>query len=184
MLLSTAVKDLFLRELCMDDLEGFYSWQNDPEIAANFAFTRLPRTLEEARKILAAIVEGHVRDSVHLAVVLRSGEAPSEEFLGVASLKNISPLDRHAEFAIVMGARRHMRKGYGKAAALRIIRYGFHTLNLRKVYLSVLGCNETAIHLYEGLGFRREGLFREHLFREGIYEDLVWYSLLKEELRE
>ncbi len=184
MLLSTTIKNLFLRELCMDDLEGFYAWQNDPEIAANFAFTRLPRTLEETRKILTAIVEGHVRDSVHLAVVLRSGEAPSEEFLGVASLKNISPLDRHAEFAIVMGVREHMRKGYGRAAALRIIRYGFHTLNLRKVYMSVLECNKASISLCEGVGFRREGLFREHLFREGIYEDLAWYSLLRGELKE
>ena len=98
MLLKTRIEDLFLRELRMDDLEGFYSWQRDPEIAKYYAFTRLPRTLEEARRTLASIVEGTNRDSIHLAVV-KEAFTPDEEFIGVTSLKNISFLDRHAEFA-------------------------------------------------------------------------------------
>jgi diamine N-acetyltransferase len=183
MQLKTSVENLFLRDLRMEDLEGFYSWQNDPEIAANFAFTRLPRTLEETRRTLAGIVDGNRRDSVHLAVVQCPG-TPGEEFVGVTSLKNISFLDRHAEFSIVIASKRHMGKGYGSAATVRMIRYGFDTLNLRKIYLSVLAGNETAIGLYERLGFRREGAFRQHLFRNGAYEDLMWFSLFREELTE
>ena len=56
MLLKTRIEDLFLRELRMDDLEGFYSWQSNPEIAKYYAFTRVPRTLEETRRALASIV--------------------------------------------------------------------------------------------------------------------------------
>jgi len=182
-LLKTGVEGLFLRELRMDDLDGFYSWQNDPEIAKYYAFTRLPRTREEARGALESIVAGGRGDSVHLAVA-RNAHAPDDQFLGVMSLKNISALDRHAEFAAVIASAREMGKGYGRAASVRMIRYGFDTLNLRKIYLSILSDNERTIHLYETIGFRREGIFRQHVFNDGKYEDLVWYSLFPEELRE
>lgn len=183
LLLKTRIENLFLRELRMDDLDGFYSWQSDPEITKYYAFTRLPQTIEKARGTLETIVEGTNRDSVHLAVV-KEAFSPDEEFIGVASLKNISFLDRHAEFATVIGSTRNMGKGYGKAASLRMIHYGFDTLNLRKIYMSALAGNEKTIHLYESIGFRREGVFRQHVFRDGVYEDLVWYSLFRDELSE
>ena len=44
MLLPTTIDDLFLRELRMDDFDGFSSWQLNPEIARCFSFTRTPRT--------------------------------------------------------------------------------------------------------------------------------------------
>jgi diamine N-acetyltransferase len=180
MLLKTRIEDLFLRELRMDDLEGFYSWQSNPEITKYYAFTRVPRTLEETRRALASIVEGTSRDSVHLAIV-KDACSPGEEFVGVTSLKNISSLDRHAEYAMVIASTKNMGKGYGKAASIRMIQYGFDTLNLRKIYMSALAGNEKTIHLYESIGFRREGVFRQHVFRDGGYEDLAWFSLFREE---
>jgi len=180
MLLKTRIEELFLRELRMDDLDGFYSWQSNPEITKYYAFTRVPRTLEETRKTLASIVEGTSRDSVHLAIV-KDASTSGEEFVGVASLKNISSLDRHAEYAMVIASTKNMGKGYGKAASIRMIQYGFDTLNLRKIYMSALAGNEKTIHLYESIGFKREGVFRQHVFRDGSYEDLAWFSLFREE---
>ena len=181
MLLKTSVEALSLRNLSMEDIDGFYAWQNVPEIARWYAFTRTPRSREEAGRALTAIVEGVERDSVHLAVV-KDAFAAEEKFIGVVSLKHISFLDRHAEFAAVIGSPGQMGKGYGRAASVRMIRYGFEALNLRKVYMSAFADNERTIHLYESIGFKKEGVSREHIFRDGVYEDLVWLSLFREEL--
>ena len=58
MLLPTTIDGLFLRDLRMDDFDGFSSWQHDPEIARCFAFTRTPRTQDETRRVLTEIVGG------------------------------------------------------------------------------------------------------------------------------
>lgn len=183
MLLPTTIDGLFLRDLRMDDFDGFSSWQHDPEIARCFAFTRTPRTQDETRRVLAEIVGGAHPESVHLAIVLTGQETGEESFVGVVSLKNRHPIDRHAEFAIVIGAGTHMGKGYGKAAARRMCLYGFEALRLRKIYLNVLADNVRAVKLYEDLGFRFEGRFREHFFRDGVWNDLLWYSVFPGELR-
>lgn len=183
MLLPTTIDGLFLRDLRMDDFDGFSSWQQDPEIARCFAFTRTPRTQDETRRVLAEIVGGAHPESVHLAIVLTGQETGKESFVGVVSLKNRHPIDRHAEFAIVIGAREHMGKGYGKAAARRMCLYGFEELRLRKIYLNVIADNVRAVRLYEELGFRFEGRFREHFFRDGVWNDLLWYSVFPSELR-
>ena len=183
MLLPTTIDGLFLRDLRMDDFDGFSSWQQDPEIARCFAFTRTPRTQDETRRVLTEIVGGVHPESVHLAIVLTGQETGEESFVGVVSLKNRHPIDLHAEFAIVIGAGAHMGKGYGKAAARRMCLYGFETLRLRKIYLNVIADNVRAVRLYEELGFRFEGRFREHFFRDGVWNDLLWYSVFPSELR-
>ena len=183
MQLSTTIGGVFLRELRMDDLDGFYSWQNDPEISQYYAFTRTPRTREAAKKALASIVDGVDSESLHFAIVRRDPGENEEPFIGVVSLKNIHPIDRHAEFATVICATEHMGKGYGRAASLCMIRHGFETLHLRKIYLSILAGNARVIHLYESMGFRYEGAFRKHVCRDGVCSDLLWYSLFPEELR-
>ena len=183
MLLPTTIDGLFLRDLRMDDFDGFSSWQHDPEIARCFAFTRTPRTQDETRRVLTEIVGGAHPESVHLAIVLTGQETRKELFVGVVSLKNRHPIDLHAEFAIVIGAGAHMGKGYGKAAARRMCLYGFGALRLRKIYLNVIADNVRAVRLYEELGFRFEGRFREHFFRDGVWNDLLWYSVFPSELR-
>ena len=59
--------------------------------------------------------------------------------------------------------------------------HAFCNLNLQRVYLTALVNNHRAIHLYEKIGFQREGILRHAAFKEGQYQDLVLMSLLREE---
>jgi RimJ/RimL family protein N-acetyltransferase len=45
----------------------------------------------------------------------------------------------------------------------------------------VFSYNESAIALYEALGFTREGVYREHLERDGRRHDMYLYGLLRSE---
>jgi RimJ/RimL family protein N-acetyltransferase len=62
-----------------------------------------------------------------------------------------------------------------------VVSYGFAELNLHRIELDVLATNARAIHLYERLGFRREGTLRDAQFRGGVYIDLVLMAILERE---
>jgi len=75
-------------------------------------------------------------------------------------------------------ARRH---GYGREAMHVGLNFVFNELNLYRVCLTVFSYNESAIALYEALGFTREGVYREHLERDGRRHDMYLYGLLRSE---
>ena len=81
----------------------------------------------------------------------------------------IDPLNtRHGygEYAIMMGDRTEWGKGYAKEASKLVINYCFNDLNLRKITLGVVEDNQSAVGLYEKLGFGVEGIYKYH----GIYD--------------
>ena len=44
--------------------------------------------------------------------------------------------------------------------------------------------NDRALHVYESVGLRREGLLRETILVDGKYENLVVLGILEDEWRE
>lgn len=52
---------------------------------------------------------------------------------------------------------------------------------MHKVELNVDAANERALHVYEKVGFVREGLRRKSLWLRGQFQDLVEMGLLEEE---
>jgi putative acetyltransferase len=55
-----------------------------------------------------------------------------------------------------------------------------NTLGLKRVELDVITDNAAAIHLYESLGFEREGIKRCALFRGGVFVDLLMMGRIRE----
>jgi len=178
MRLPTSNENIVLRSLKAEDALSLHSWTDNPEIARFFVFTRVPSSLERSRRFLESQLNGDP-NNIHLAIE----ETETGDFVGLVSLKNISWIDRNAEFAIVLVSEDKTGKGYGKAATIAIIEYAFTTLNLHRIYLSVLSSNIRAKTLYEKVGFKQEGLWREHAYMMGEYQDLLWYGLMREELK-
>lgn len=71
--------------------------------------------------------------------------------------------------------------GYGKESLKAIIKYAFEETKTNKIWLDVYPDNHRAIKLYEGLGFKRDGLLRQNYKSEKGYLDQAVYSLLREE---
>lgn len=73
------------------------------------------------------------------------------------------------------------RNGYGKEAMLALFRYAFEEKNMNRFWLDVYPDNVIGIHLYEGLGMRRDGVLRQNYKSERGYLDQIIYSMLKSE---
>jgi len=101
--------------------------------------------------------------------------------IGNVSLQSISLINRTAEFAIILGDRRHWSKGVGRLAGRQLLRHGFDKLNLERIYCGTSATNEGMKALAQSLGMRLEGTRRRHLFLDGTRVDMLEYGVLREE---
>ena len=62
-----------------------------------------------------------------------------------------------------------------------ICKFAFYELGLHKIRLAVNSNNQKAIHVYEKVGFKKEGIDREALFQDGQWLDIYNYGILQKE---
>jgi RimJ/RimL family protein N-acetyltransferase len=67
----------------------------------------------------------------------------------------------------------------GTAAIRQLVEFGFRDLNLNRIALHVFATNTRAIHVYEKIGFSREGLLRQAAYVDGGFLDVVLMALLR-----
>ncbi len=75
-------------------------------------------------------------------------------------------------------------KGYGKEAMNLLMAWAFEDAGAHRGWLDCKDYNDRALHVYESLGLRREGLLRETILVDGKYENLVVLGILEDEWRE
>lgn len=72
-------------------------------------------------------------------------------------------------------------KGHGFQCYKEFIPQLFQEYDLHKISLEVLSTNKRAIHLYEKLGFVKEGVKRQDVYKNDKWVDSIIMSILKEE---
>jgi RimJ/RimL family protein N-acetyltransferase len=167
---------LYLRPLDEDDLDRCLRWINDPEIVVTLG-RRTPMSRTTEREWLL----GQYKDdrNLALAIVLKDGD----RHVGNTGLHAIAPVDRSAEFGLMIGEKDVWGEGYGPEAGRLILDHGFRQLGLHRICLRVFSFNERAQRVYAKLGFVREGALRESYFRAGAFHDTLVMSILQEEWR-
>lgn len=163
-----------LRPLLIEDATYMMEFINDKEVSTNFKFTRYPFSEENFKEFIKN--SWNDKCNIHFAIQNEKGE-----YAGTISLKNINPIDRTAEYSIVV-RRKFWGCGIAKEATENILDYGFRLLNLRKIYLNVLATNKRASKFYEKFGFEFEGTFKQHLFVSGTFVNLNWYCKFNDKL--
>lgn len=114
----------------------------------------------------------------------RSTPGAERENGSTSEARDFNPIDKRnrlAECGLFIGVKKYWGKGYGTDALLTLLRYGFDTLNFNRIQLCVMAFNQRAIHVYEKIGFVREGTQREAHFYKGQYWDMHHYSILRRE---
>jgi RimJ/RimL family protein N-acetyltransferase len=158
------------------DLPAYVAGINDTEVGA-FAGYRMPISLEQAagwhERNLEQMRSG---EGFYFAVC----ELGDDRFVGTTWFKEVNKLDGNAELAIYMD-RDHIGSGWGTDAERTLLEFGFGTLGLQRVWLTVNADNARAIRSYEKVGFQREGVMRRSFRIRGRLTDTVMMAILREE---
>jgi RimJ/RimL family protein N-acetyltransferase len=117
-------------------------------------------------------------DRVDLAIVPHV----LDQLVGEVVLNKIDMTNRSANIRIGIRAP-YTNRGYGREALRLLMAYAFERLHLHRVELEVFAFNPRAQHVYEQLGFRREGVLRDVLFLDGVFHDAIVMSILEDEYR-
>lgn len=113
-------------------------------------------------------------DRADFAVVLRENDL----VIGEAVLNQIDTDNQLANFRMFLDTDGYVGKGYGTETTRLLTDFGFDTLKLHRIELSVYAFNTRAIRAYEKAGFVHEGVRRKALYWDGRYHDEIEMGLL------
>lgn len=164
---------VILRPLNAEDAEVFFAALSDKDIN-HLTGTYETFTFWQLKEHYARIT--NAGDRADYAIT--SKENPSM-VLGEVVLNDISWHNRSANFRIALLNKTLFGKGYGTQATRLIIKYGFENLDLHRIDLEVYDFNPRAAHVYEKVGFKREGMKRDALFWQGKYHNAIVMSMLE-----
>lgn len=168
--------DYYVRPLAQMDLDGDYPfWFEEQDICRFNSHGKFFKTREYFQ---AYFQELNKEDKVVWAICNKE-----DGHIGNISLQEISFINRTAEFAIILGNKKHWGKGVGLLAGNKLILHGFDKLNLKRIYCATAATNEGMIRLAQGLGMLHEGTRRQHFFLDGCRVDMLEYGLLRSEYK-
>lgn len=167
-----------LRAAERSDLQTFLRWVNDPEVTRGVALYR-PFSFSEEESWYDGMLS-RPPDQRSLVIEIRP-DGVSWLAIGTMAFHEIDWRNRSAEFGILIGEKTYWDHGYGSEAVGMLLKHGFATLNLHRIFLRVFADNPRAIRAYEKAGFVQEGRLRQAEYHEGQYVDVYVMSVLKDE---
>ena len=160
-----------------DDLPTFVRWINDPEVRAGLSLF-LPMSMAEEEQWFDNMLKSPAEEHP-LSIEVKNKN--DWVIIGNIGLFGFDSIVRFAEAGILIGDKAYWNKGYGTEALKLLLKHGFETLNLNRIFLRVYEDNPRAIRCYEKVGFIHEGRMRQARFAQGKYVDILIMSVLREE---
>ncbi|ENC9936944.1 spermidine N1-acetyltransferase [Listeria monocytogenes] len=166
--------DLKLRPLEREDLKFVHRLNNDAKIMSYWFEEPYEAFVE-----LQELYDKHIHDQSERCFILEL----DGQMVGLVELMEIDYIHRRAEFQIIIDPK-FQGHGYAVSATKLAMKYAFHVLNLHKLYLVVDKVNEKAIHVYEKVGFIREGELIDEFFVDGTYHDAIRMCIFQHQYQE
>lgn len=171
---TPSMKEIYLRELSLTDIDTLNEWRNSREtidcLGANFRYVDIAIDTKWFENY-----QQNRMNNVRLAVCSKE----TSQLLGAVYLLNIDWLNRNTEFAIWLGDESCRGQGIGERVTALALEHAFSDLNLHKVYLTVLETNKVAIGLYNKVGFKKEGVLVDAVYKNGKYTNMVSMAIIK-----
>ncbi len=165
-----------LRAIEMSDRDRFVQWFNDREVtrylSRRYGLSHLAEE-EWIRRVTSAPIS---YGGVTYAIETKDGR-----HIGSGGLERAVPEDRAAVLGIMIGDKEFWSRGYGTDTMLTLVRFGFETMNLNRLGLTVDARNERARACYRKCGFVEEARMRQARYAEGAYHDVLWMGILRDE---
>ncbi|MHA1647716.1 MAG: GNAT family N-acetyltransferase, partial [Promethearchaeota archaeon] len=97
--------------------------------------------------------------------------------IGQISLYNISFQHHRGEVGIWIG-KKYWNHGYASEALQTIVKFAFDELHMNRLQAHIFITNPSSKHIFEKIGFIKEGLNREYVSKQGTFLDVEHYALL------
>ncbi len=167
---------IVLRSLEISDDECLWRWFADREVV-RYSLSRwqFPSSRHETRQWLERTL--HDKNTLTLGIV----EQINHTLIGIAGISSMSLINHSGEYFILIGDKTVWSRGYGTEATRLVVAYGFRSLNLYRIALTVSQGNTGGIKAYQRAGFVHEGVMRAACYRDGAYHDKVMMSILRPE---
>ncbi|MBU5590168.1 GNAT family N-acetyltransferase [Clostridium sp. MSJ-4] len=169
---------VYLKKLDKEYIEEYFQGIDDCSIES-IIFTGTQQVFNKSD--IEGYLEDVSSDRSRMDFLIFSKE--SNKVVGEVVINDIYRNNRSASMRVLINRKEDFSKGYGSEAIILALNYGFGMLNLHRIELEALEFNERAIHVYEKIGFKREGIRREGIFFNHKYYDLVTMSILEDEFR-
>lgn len=160
-----------------EDIPRFAAWLNDPEVRKNLMLF-MPLSLADEEHWFDGMLQ--LPQAEHPFVIeIRQGDG--WHAIGNCSFNRIDWRVRSSEVGIFIGEKQLWNQGYGTETMRLMLRHGFNTLNLNRIFLRVYETNPGGIRAYEKAGFVHEGRLRQEEFQDGRAIDVLIMSVLRSE---
>jgi len=171
---------IYLSPLNPEDYELFGERMNNPETQKNAGGITETRSIPRLKEWLEEMSKD--TKQIYFAIVKKE----SNECVGFIFLRdlNLDPPHRTAWLGINIGKSEERWKWYGKEAMKCILNYGFNTLNLNNIMLTVYEFNENARKCYEKCWFTIIGTRRQAYFCDGKYHDTIYMDITKDDFNQ
>jgi len=167
---------LFLRAFTPTDAPDLQRLLNTREVALNTLRIPFPYPDGEAERWIATHEDPQQQKSDHVfAVTLQS----TQKLIGTVGLHVKADHD-HAEIGYWIGVP-YWGHGYATEAAGAVVRFGFETLALNRIFAMHFARNPASGRVLEKIGMRHEGTLRRHLKKWDEYVDLECYGIMRDE---
>src|SRR2546430_6629313 len=147
---------LLLRPFALEDAAVLQSLINTREIALNTLRIPFPYPDGEAERWISSHEEKQKHDHV-FAVTLRN----DADLIGCVGL-HVKAENDNGEIGYWIGVP-YWGSGYATEAAGVVLRYGFETLSLNRIYAMHFARNPASGRVLQKLGMRHEGTLRQHV---------------------
>lgn len=158
-------------KLCADIPVQARSWRNDLRI---HRFCRQNHLISEAQQA-AWLIKIEADPTIKMLGILGQYNDP----VGVCGFTSISTVHGSAEFSLYIAADQH-GKGYGKAALIDLLHYGFIQMGLNRIWGDTFDHNP-AMQMFLDVGFKKEGTLRQSYYKGGKFIDSHIISILRSE---
>ncbi len=170
---------IILRPLKKSDVADIYRYVNNAEIAKWTASIPHPYPKRGAEKVVRDTQRKWKRSKAFVFGIVPKG---MDTVVGIISLERIDQINRHGELGYWLG-KPHWGNGMMAEAGTLVMRFGFRTLKLHRIYASVLHENRASERVLTKLKFKKEGVMREKWFRFGRWHNVFNYAILDKEYK-
>src|SRR3989338_3716457 len=161
---------LILKPLKKEDIENIMKWVNDPDVVKNFqnfkGFTK--KELKFIKKVIAG------KNDFAFSIFCRADNA----YIGQCSINQISWPNKFGRFSVFI-TKENCGNGFAEEAIGHLLHIAFSRLKLHKVWGVCWVTNKKAWHIYQKLGFKKEGILKDEYYWRGQYHDLIRMAMVK-----